>query len=336
MARGARAALAFCGLAAVASSALAAEVNLYTSREPKLIQPVLDAFAKETGIQVRSIFIANGLEERIKAEGATSPADVILLVDAARLVDVARTGLTRPLVSALAKEKVPAQLRDAGDQWTALTLRSRIVYASKERVKIDAIAYEDLADPAWKGKICIRSGQHPYNVSLFAAVFARLGEEKTADWLTDVKANLARKPSGGDREVAKDILAGTCDIGVANTYYLGLMRASADQRAWGEAVKPLKTTFRGGGTHVNISGAAVAKHAPNAANAVKLIEFMLGPTAQKLFADANFEYPVVAGVAATETEKLFGPITPDSVTLEEIAAKRAIASEFVDRAGFDR
>ena len=334
-----------CSLAAAAlvtallpTVSIAAEVNVYTSREPALIKPALDAFAQSTGIKVNTVFIQNGLEERVKAEGANSPVDLILTVDAAKLINAADLGLLQKPAAALPESAITPNLRDPQGRWSAITLRSRVVYASKERVKDNAITYEDLADPKWKGKICMRSGQHPYNISLIAAFIAHHGAEKTEAWLRGVKANLAKKPSGGDRDVAKDILAGVCDIGLGNTYYVGLMLKDKDpqQRAWGAAIKVMDTTFKGNGTHVNISGAGIAKDAPNKANAEKLLVFLLGDQAQSLLATLNDEYPVRAGVAAVQTEKLFGPLKPDSLALTDIAAQRKLASELVDKVGFDQ
>lgn len=318
------------------AAAQAAEVNVYTAREPALIKPALDAFAQSTGIRVNTVFIQNGLEERVKAEGANSPADLIITIDAARLVNAGDLGILQKLTTTPQEKLIADNLRDPQGRWTAVTLRSRVVYASKERVKDNAITYEDLADPKWKGKICVRSGQHPYNISLIAAYIAHHGLEKTETWLRGVKANLAKKPSGGDRDVAKDILAGVCDIGIGNTYYVGLMLKDPQQRAWGEAIKVMDTTFKDHGTHVNISGAGVTKDAPNKANAEKLLSFLLGDQAQSLLASLNDEYPVRAGVAAVRTEKLFGPIKPDSLSLTTIAAQRKIASELVDKVGFDQ
>ncbi|MHB2169674.1 extracellular solute-binding protein [Alsobacter sp. R-9] len=323
--------------AAFTAPALAAEVNVYTSREPGLIKPVLDAFTKQTGIKVNAVFLTNGLEERVKAEGQNSPADVIVLVDVSKLAGATDMGITQPIDDATLKAQVPAALRDPGNTWFATTLRSRVVYASKDRVKQDSITYEELADPKWKGKVCIRSGQHPYNVSLFSAAVSRMGPEKAAEWLKGVKANLAKKPSGGDRDVAKDILAGVCDIGVGNTYYVGLMRngTNANEKQWGDAIKVLNSSFAGGGTHVNISGAAVARNAPNKDAAVKLITFMTSDTGQKILADLNYEYPIRKGVGGAETEKVAGPIQPDSLALVDIAKNRRAASEMVDQVGFD-
>jgi iron(III) transport system substrate-binding protein len=262
---------------------------------------------------------------------------LLVLVDAARLADAKAMGITQPAGSPELDKIVPAGLRDPDGHWYATTLRSRVVYASKDRLKQDAITYEDLADPAWKGRVCIRSGQHPYNVALIAAMVAHHGEEQAADWLTKVKANLARKPSGGDRDVAKDILAGVCDIGLGNTYYIGLLRndQNSGQKAWGDAVKTLDSSFKGGGAHVNISGAAIARNAPNKVEAQKLMVFMIGDEAQRLMADANFEYPIRADIASTKTQAEFGPIKPDALALADIARNRRTASEIVDRVGFD-
>lgn len=322
-------------LAALPAFAQKAEVNVYSSREPALIKPALDAFAQSTGIKVNTVFIQNGLEERVKAEGANSPADLIITVDAAKLVNATELGILQR-ASGVPENAIAPSLRDPEGRWSAVTLRARVVYASKDRVKDNAIAYEDLADPKWKGKICIRSGQHPYNISLIAAFIAHHGAEKTEAWLRGVKANLAKKPSGGDRDVAKDILAGVCDIGLGNTYYVGLMLKDKDQRAWGEAIKVLDSTFKGAGTHVNISGAGITANAPNKANAEKLLAFLLGDQAQAMLATLNDEYPVRAGVPAVATEKLFGPIKPDALSLTEIAKQRKLASELVDKVGFDQ
>ena len=322
-------------LAALPAFAQKAEVNVYSSREPALIKPALDAFAQSTGIKVNTVFIQNGLEERVKAEGANSPADLIITVDAAKLVNATELGILQR-ASGVPENAIAPSLRDPEGRWSAVTLRARVVYASKDRVKDNAIAYEDLADPKWKGKICIRSGQHPYNISLIAAFIAHHGAEKTEAWLRGVKANLAKKPSGGDRDVAKDILAGVCDIGLGNTYYVGLMLKDKDQRAWGEAIKVLDSTFKGAGTHVNISGAGITANAPNKANAEKLLAFLLGDQAQTMLATLNDEYPVRAGVPAVATEKLFGPIKPDALSLTEIAKQRKLASELVDKVGFDQ
>lgn len=319
-------------------SASAQEMNLYTSREPGLIKPILDQFTKETGIKVNTVFVSNGLEERVRSEGQNSPADVILTVDIGRLQAAKDYGVTQPVKLAALEEVIPASYRDPEGHWFGVALRGRVVYASKDRVKQDKITYEELADPKWKGKVCIRSGQHLYNISLIAAVIAHKGEAKAEEWLKGLKANLAKKPSGGDREQAKDILAGVCDIAIGNTYYVSLMLngTNEEQKKWGEAINVVLPTFEGGGTHVNVSGLALAKNAPNKANAEKFMEFMVSDEAQHLHAEANSEYPVKAGIKIHPTIASFGQLKPDNVPIAEIAKLRKKASELVDKVGFDQ
>jgi iron(III) transport system substrate-binding protein len=325
--------------AAAGASARAAEINLYTTREPGLIQPLLNAFTDRTGIKVNTLFVKEGLPERVSAEGAHSPADVLMTVDFGNLVDLVDKGVTQSVRSEILDAAIPAQLRDADGNWYALSLRARVVYVSKDRADLRSITYEDLADPRWKGKVCIRSGQHPYNTALIAAIIARDGPAAAEKWLTGVRDNLARKPGGGDRDVAKDILGGICEIGLGNSYYVGLMRSGAggdDQKQWGDAINVLLPTFRsGGGTHVNVSGAAVARNAPNRAEAIRFLEFLASDEAQQLYAHANFEYPVKPGVAADPIIAALGPLMVDSTALSAIAANRKAASEMVERVGFD-
>jgi iron(III) transport system substrate-binding protein len=326
-------------LGVLPAAAVASEVNVYTTREPGLIQPLLDRFAAETGITVNTIFVKEGLGERVAAEGANSPADVLMTVDYGNLIDLVDRGLTQPVQSDTLEAAIPESLRDAGDNWFSLSMRARVFYVSKDRVTDTALSYEDLADPKWKGKVCIRSGQHPYNTSLISAIITRDGREEAEAWLEGVKGNLARTPGGGDRDVAKDILAGLCDIGVGNSYYVGLMRSGAggdEQKAWGEAINVVLPTFRdGGGTHVNVSGAAVAKNAPNRDNAVKLLEYLVSDEAQDIYARANFEYPVKPGIAADPIIAALGTLSVDPTPLTAIAANRKDASLVVDEIGFD-
>jgi iron(III) transport system substrate-binding protein len=314
----------------------AEEVNVYTYRETKLVQPLFDAFSKDTGVKVNVISASSGLEQRIKAEGASSPADVLLTVDIGRIDDAVQAGITQPIKSDVIDKIVPAQYRDPAGHWAGISMRARVVYASKDRVKQDAISYEELADPKWKGKICIRSGQHIYNNGLFAAYVAKHGEAKAEEWLRGVKANLAQKPSGGDREAARDVAAGKCDIGIGNTYYWALMmNADPEKKPWAEATRVILPTFAGGGTHVNLSAVLLAKNAPNRANAIKLIEWLAGETAQQMYADANYEYPVRAGVAVNPTIAGYGKLTPDTMPIASIATNRRAAATLVDKVGFD-
>lgn len=311
------------------------EVNLYTYREQKLIQPLLDAFTKETGIKVSVVSASSGLEQRIKTEGANSPADVLLTVDIGRLEDAVQAGITQPIKSAVIDKVVPAQYRDPEGHWAGVSMRARVVYASKDRVKQDTITYEELADPKWKGKICIRSGQHIYNNALIGAMITKHGEAKAEEWLKGLKANLAQKPSGGDRETARDVAAGKCDLGIGNTYYWALMSKSANQKEWADATKVILPTFAGGGTHVNVSGVVLAKHAPNKANAMKLIEWLAGDTAQHMYADTNYEYPVKAGIKVNDIIAGYGKLNPDPMPLSKIAQNKKAAANLVDKTGFD-
>lgn len=323
-----------------AAGAGAAEVNLYSTREAGLLQPLLASFTETTGIKVNTVFMSKGLAERVAAEGASSPADVLMVVDVGNVVDLVKRGVTQPIRSAALEEAVPASLRDPDGNWVALSLRARAILVSKERVKDPTMTYEALADQRWHGKVCVRSGQHPYNTALFAAMLVKRGEPATTEYLKALKANLARRPGGGDRDVARDILAGICDVGLSNTYYAGLMLSGAggpDQKRWGEATRVILPTFKdGAGTHVNISGAAIARHAPNRAAAVQLLEFLATPDPQRMYANGNFEYPVRAGVAPAPIVAGFGALKIDPTPLAAIAAKREEASLLVDRVGFDR
>ena len=323
-----------------ATAAAAAEVTLYTTREPGLIQPLLNTFAAQSGVKVNTVFLKDGLLERVKAEGSRSPADVLMTVDVGALVDLVQAGLTQPMKSAAVNAAIPAHLRGADNQWFALSIRARVLYADKNQ-KFPAMHYEDLADPRWKGKLCIRSGQHPYNTALVAAMLAQHGEAKTETWLRGLKNNLARKATGGDRDVARDILGGICDIGVANSYYVGQMKAAApgsDNRKWGDAIQVIRPTFaKSNGTHINISGAAVAKYAPNKTQAVQLLEFLVSPKAQQIYAQSNYEYPVRKGVSVDPIiAQSIGSITPDTTPLMEIVRSRQKASLLIDKVGFDR
>ena len=331
------AAMAFAaGLLPAAASA--DTVNIYSYRQPDLIKPLLDAFTEKTGIETEVLFLDTGIEERIAAEGSNSPADLIFTVDIGRLQAAKEAGVTQPVESESINSNIPAQYRDSEGHWFGLTTRGRVVYASKERVEEDSITYEELADPKWQGRICLRSGQHPYNLALFASMVAHHGVEYTETWLTGLRDNLARKPDGNDRAQAQAIYAGECDIGLGNTYYVGLMMTNEkepEQKAWADAIKVLFPNAENRGTHVNISGMALAEHAPNRDNAVRLMEFLASPEGQEIYAEQVFEYPVGEGTEASDIVKSFGEIQPDTLPLEEIARHRRTASELVDKVGFE-
>ncbi|MEJ8859303.1 extracellular solute-binding protein [Variovorax robiniae] len=335
-------ALAAAGALLATPASAAEELTLYTTREAGLIQPLISAFTAQTKINVNTVFVKDGLLERVKAEGARSPADVLMTVDIGNLLDLVDGGVTQPVKSAALDAAVPSNLRGADGQWYALSMRARVLYADKN-LKLTTFRYEDLANPKYKGKVCIRAGQHPYNTALVAAMIAHDGERDTEQWLRGVKANLARKATGGDRDVARDILGGICDIGLANSYYVGQMKSAkegSDNRKWGDAIKVIRPTFsnpKSGGTHVNISGAAVAKNAPNKANAVKLLEFLVSEPAQLLYAQTNHEYPVRKGVPLDPIiADSVGALTVDPLPVAEIAKYRKQASALVDKVAFDQ
>ena len=325
-------------LAASSAAFADGEVNIYSYRQPELIKPLLDEFTSETGIATNVIFLDKGLAERIKVEGRNSPADIILTADIGNLQTAVDEGVVQNVDDEFINEHIPAQYRDPQGAWFALTTRGRVVYASKDRVEQDSITYEELADPKWKGRICIRDGQHQYNIALIASMIANHGEDFTREWHTGLKNNLARKPAGNDRAQAKSIYSGECDIGIGNTYYVGLMMTNEkdpEQKDWAAAIKVLFPNSDGRGTHVNISGMAMAKNAPNRENALKFMEFLASPKAQELYADAVFEYPVAPGSKPSEIVAGFGEIHPDTLPLAEIAKYRKRASELVDETRFN-
>jgi iron(III) transport system substrate-binding protein len=325
-------------MAGLATPALAQQsLNLYTTREPGLVRPLLEAFTTQTGVRVNTVFVKDGLAERVAAEGARSPADVLMAVDMGNMVDLVEKGVTQPVKSERLQKTVPANLRDAGDHWYALSMRARVVYASK-KLGLKTISFEELADPRYKGRVCVRSGQHPYNTALIAGVIAEHGPVKAEEWLRGVKANLARRPGGGDRDVARDILAGICDVGLANSYYVGLMRSGQggpEQQKWAEAVDVLMPTLGGKGSHVNISGAALAKNAPNRAAAVTFMEWLVSDEAQDIYARANFEHPVTSAAKLDPIVASFGALKVHPAQISEIVKHRKLASELVDKVGFD-
>ena len=323
-------------LAAIAAPALADEVNIYSYRQPELIAPLTEAFTRETGIAVNTVFLEKGMVERLQAEGDLSPADLILTVDISRLLEAVNAGVTQPVVTDKLAANVPAAFRDAGGQWYGLTTRGRIVYASKERVaEGEVTTYEDLADPKWKGRICTRSGSHPYTLGLLGAVVAKYGEETAETWMQGVKANLAKKPEGNDRSQVKSIWAGECDISLGNTYYMVAMLKDDEQKAWAESVRIDFPAFENGGTHMNVSGVAMTKSAPNRENAIRMMEWLVSDEAQQIYAEIVGEYPVKLGVEPSDAVKGFGAFTPDETPLTAIGEARPVALKIVERIDFD-
>lgn len=325
-------------LVSISSPTFAAdEVNVYSYRQPFLVEPMFNEFTKETGIKVNVKFAKKGLAEKLQQEGEYSPADVILTTDISRLAELVEKDVVQPVQNDVIEQNVPAQYRDSKDEWFALTLRSRNVYSSRDRVgKLGAeFDYADLANPEYKGKICTRSGKHAYNVSLVSAMIAHKGEAETKTWLEGVKANLARKPQGNDRGQVKAIKEGLCDVSLGNSYYLGKMVNDKEQKAWADAVYINYPNQNTTGTHVNVSGMAMAKYSPNKENAVKLMEFLTGDTAQKMYAEVNFEYPVKEGVKRSELVASWGDFKADDLALEEIAANHSKAVKLLDEVKFD-
>lgn len=316
----------------------AEEVNIYTLRQPELLQPILDGFSKETGIKVNATWVKDGILARLQAEGDKSPADAILTVDVSRLSEISKAGLLKPVNNEAINAKVPDYLRQPDGEWFALTKRARLLITSKERVSEPPLTYEELADDKWKGKVCVRSGKHVYNIGLIASMIAEHGADDTKVWLEKVKANLGRKPTGGDRPQARAIFEGVCDVALINSYYLGKMATNEKepaQKDWYNSVNVVYPNQDGRGTHVNISGIGVLKAAKNPANAEKLIEFLLSDTAQQQYASLNFEYPVVDTAKVDEIVASWGEFKEDSLSIQEIANHSEAASQLVDEVRFD-
>ncbi|MBE0412856.1 Fe(3+) ABC transporter substrate-binding protein [Yoonia sp.] len=320
---------------AFAAPALA-DVNIYTTRQPALIQPVMDAFTAETGIAVNLAYVDSGLAERLRAEGNRSPADLVMTVDIANLKQIVDAGVIQPVESNVLTAAVPETLRSPDNLWFGLTTRARIVYAARDRVADDEITtYEDLASDKWQGRICTRAGLHDYNLALLSAVIAHLGEDKARDWAAGVRKNLARKPEGNDRAQVRAIWAGQCDISLGNTYYMGEMLNNAEQAAWANAVRIVFPTFENGGTHVNVSGVAMTTAAPNRDQALRLMEYLVSPEAQRIYADLNYEYPVLQGVPLSDLVASWGEFTPDDVNLDDLAGHRPAALRIMEEVNFD-
>jgi iron(III) transport system substrate-binding protein len=319
------------------TASAAEEVNVYSYRQPNLVKPLFDAFTEQTGIRVNVVSAEKGLVERLKQEGANSPADLIFTVDIGGLHDAKVAGVTQAMKTDALLESIPENLRDPDGHWYGLTLRARVIYASKERVSAgdQPKTYEELADPKWKGRICTRSGSHVYQVALTAAMIEHYGEAKAEEWLRGVKTNLARTPQGNDRAQVKAIKEGICDVSLGNNYYYGLMVNNPEQKAWADAVDPVFPTLAGKGTHVNISGVSLTRAAPHRENAVKLMEFLTSDLAQEMYAEQNFEYPIVEGVERAPLLVEMGDFTADDVSLAAVAEHRADALKLIDKVGYN-
>ena len=319
-----------------AAPVMADEVNIYSHRQPELIQPLMDAFTAETGIEVNIAFVDKGMAERLIAEGDRSPADLVLTVDIARLVEVVNAGVTQPVVSDVLAANIPAGFRDPDNQWFGLTSRARVVYASKDRVAPGEITtYEDLADPKWRGRLCMRSGLSDYNVALTAGYLLHHDAAATKVWLAALKSNLAHRPTGADRDQVKAIWSGECDIAIGNTYYIGQMLSDPEEKPYADAVRIDFPVFDGGGTHMNISGIAMTKAAPDKAAALRLMEWLSSDEAQRIYAETNHEFPVKPGVARSALVESWGQFTPDALGLADLARARPEALKLIEEVDFD-
>ena len=344
----ATASVLFLGCAAATVGAQAQEkiVNLYSARHYSTDEALYSNFTKATGIKINRVDADDaGILARLKAEGAASPADVILLVDAARLHKGEAEGLFQPIKSKLLEDAIPAQLRakptaDGSTPWFGFSTRARVVVYDKLKVsKADVDTYEELGDPKNKGKLCIRSGSHPYNLSLFGAVTEHLGEAKAEAWLKGMVANMARDPKGGDTDQIKGVASGECGIAVTNTYYLArIMRSAApEDKVIAERVGVVFPNQDSWGTHVNIAGGAVAKNAKNQANAVKFMEYLASPDAQNYFANGNNEWPAANGVAVNNPAlkaMTGGSFKSETIPISVVGVNQVKVQQMLDRVGF--
>ncbi|KYH01885.1 extracellular solute-binding protein [Bradyrhizobium sp. DOA1] len=323
--------------ACATAASRAEEMTLYSTREAALVAPVVAAFTEAIGVGVKIVFVEDSLVKRLVSEGERSPADVLLTIGFDKTTQLAERGLTRALASAPVEQAVPAHLRGSTAQWFALAVRPRVAFV-RNGSALASIDYEDLADPRWRGKLCMRSALHQNNVALVAAFHVHHGDAATEAWLAGLKANLAHRPEGKDNDVIREIAEGRCEIGIGNTVALAQLRdgrEGPDWRAWAETVKAVPTAFKGGGAHVNLTGAALAKHAPHPEAAQKFVEFLVTPAAQRIFAAAELEYPVLPSARQAPIVADIGTFTADAVPIDEIAAHQQAAIVLIKKVGFD-
>lgn len=321
-----------------AESVEEAIVNVYTHRHYDTDKMLFEEFTKETGIQVNVVSAnADELMQKLALEGERSPADVLITVDAGRLVRAKERNLLRPIESALLSNNIPAHLRDSENYWFGLTTRARVIVYDKTKVNPSELStYEDLTNEKWKGRLLIRSSENIYNQSLLASIIAHNGADAATAWARGMVANFAQAPKGGDRDQIKAIAAGSGDIAVVNTYYLGKMLddSNEEERKSAANIGVFFPNQSGRGTHINVSGAGVTKYSPHPKNATKFIEFLASDKAQELFAQANHEYPVKPGIAISETLKAWGEFKADELGLENLGKFNSEAVMIFDRAGW--
>ena len=321
------------------NSLISKEINIYSHRQPFLINPFLEAFTAETGIKTNIVYSKTGLAERLQAEGENSPADLILTVDIARLYVYRDKDLLASIDSSLLKSNIPSYLRSDDNTWFGLSKRARVIIVNKNRVNVDEIKkIEDLSDPKWKGKICSRPGSHVYNRALMASIIAANGEVEAEKWAKGLVLNLARRPQGNDRAQVKAIYEGQCDIAIINNYYFGKLKFSEDpkQREWTKNLKLIFPNQGKGdrGSHVNISGGGVVKFSKNKKEAIMLLEYLTNKKAQQLYGEINFEYPVNPNVDSSDELKSWGVFREDELPIVNIAKLAPLAQKIIDRSGW--
>lgn len=315
-----------------------AALNVHTTREQGLIEPLLRVFEGLTQVKLNVTYLTGDPLDRLKADAATGKVDIFIAAEFSQLIAAKSAGLTEPVSNADLAGRVPATYRDAEGHWFGLTRRIRVVAPARERVKQTAFTYEELADPRWKGKICVRSGAHPYNVMLTAAMIAHKGESFAEAWLRGLKSNLAAKPAGGDRDQIAAVAGGRCDIALVNTYYIGGMRAAKDKlelQTTGNAVGIVFPNAADRGAHVSVSGMAAIKDAPGINSAALLMDFMTSEPAQFIYAQDNYEYPIRADVKYSGLVESWGKAKLDEIPLGDIVKHQAKAAALIGKVGFD-
>jgi iron(III) transport system substrate-binding protein len=320
------------------SAASAEELNLYSTRDAALVKPVTDAFTRATGITVNTTFIEDNLSKRVAGEGKTSPADVLLTIGLDKTSQFASLALTQPIKSATLEKAIPFELRDRGRMWVGIAMRPRVVVARNESA-LSSITYEELARPEWRGKLCMRTVLHQNNVALVAAYLLHNGAPATETWLKGLRTNLAGLPEGKDNDVIRRIAQGRCEIGIVNTVALAQLRDGREGPDWKDdamKVKAVPTTFRNRGTHMNVTAVGIAKYAPHKAAALKFIEFLVTDEAQKLFAEAELEYPVTKTGERAAIVSGLGSFTIDDRPIDQIATTQKAAIDLIRKAGFTK
>jgi iron(III) transport system substrate-binding protein len=329
--------------AATLAAAQQPVLNLYSARHYQTDEALYEDFTKATGIKINRIDgDDNGILSRLKSEGAASPADIVLLVDASRLWRAEADGLFQPVKSDLLSQRIPATLRSEdkgqGSAWFGFSTRARVIVYDKLRVKREEVdTYEDLAAPANKGRLCTRSGSHPYNLSLFGAMLQHLGPQKTEAWLQGLVDNMARTPKGGDTDQIRAVASGECGVAISNSYYLArLMRSNKpEDRSVIEKVGVVFPNQADHGAHVNVAGGAVARHAKNREAAVKFLEYLASDSAQRHFAEGNNEWPVVTSVRTQNPAlQALGEFKAETVPVSVIGANQAEVQRMLDRVGY--